>query len=180
MQRTGWRREEKLLTVLIQRRNPTTSQKEPCRQSGVGSSQSRIRRSHPHGRNAPMPQNPSLLSQHLVPLGPCPWRSIPRGRNPPRALPLQPPGELPRRGGLTRLAKMTTVITLSFRCITVINSLNNSKGNYSNNNSTHHSTTRCSNATTNSENPSRAREPKRRTRAPQGARSALFISITTN
>lgn len=130
-------------------------------------------------------QKPSSAVTAHGPTGPCPWISTPQGRNPLRALPLQPPGEPPCRGGLTRLAEITAVIMLSSQCITVIaviNSLNNSKGNDSNNNSTDHSTvtTRCSNTTTNSETPSRAREPKRRTRAPQGSRSALFISITTN
>ena len=127
-------------------------------------------------RNAQLPRNPPLLSQHMVPLGSA------LGYQPPKE---ETPSEPPRRGGLTRLAEITAVIMLSSQCITVIaviNSLNNSKGNYSNNNSTDHSTvtTRCSNTTTNSETPSRAREPKRRTRAPQGSRSALFISITTN
>lgn len=88
-------------------------------------------------------------------------------------------------GGLTRLTKIITVIILSFWCITVItviNSLNNSKGNYSNNNNTdcNIAITHRSNDTTSSKIPSRAWEPNRRLWAPQGARSALFISVTTN
>lgn len=102
----------------------------------------------------------------------------------PGELPLQPPGEPPCRRALTRSAKIIAVITLSFRWIpvpTVINSLNNSKDNYSSNNTHHHgATTCCTITTTHSKAPRRAREPERRTRAPQGARSALFISITTN
>lgn len=83
------------------------------------------------------------------------------------------------------MTKIITVIILSFRCITVIiviNSLNNSKGNYSNNNNTdcNIAITHRSNDTPRSKIPSRVREPDRRLWAPQGARSALFISITTN
>lgn len=78
-----------------------------------------------------------------------------------------------------------TVIILSFWCITiiiVINRLNNSKGNYSNNNNTgcNIAITHCSKGTTSSKIPSSVREPNRRLWAPQGTRSALFISITTN
>lgn len=101
-----------------------------------------------------------------------------------------PPRRAPvRRGrageGLTRSTKIITVIILSFRHITVIvviNSLNNSKGNYSNNNTTscNIAITHRSNDTTSSKIPGRAREPNGRLRAPQDAGSALFISITTN
>lgn len=83
------------------------------------------------------------------------------------------------------MTKIITVIILSFRCITVItviNSLNNSKGNYSHNNNTdcNIAITQRSNDTTSSKIPGRVREPDRRLWAPQGTGSALFISITTN